>query len=72
MKSMKDKTMSKSAPAFLQGGKGKMAGKGSAGPQQAGQTTSAGKGGGKFIAGGKGKMAGKGSATPAPSGKTAK
>lgn len=72
MKSMKSKQMSKSAPPFMKGGNGKMAGKGSAGPQQAGQTTSAGKGGGKFIAGGKGKMAGKGSAMPAPSGKTAR
>lgn len=72
MKSMKDKTMSKSAPAFLQGGKGKMAGKGSAGPQSPGQTSSAGRGGGKYAAGGKGKMAGKGSSTPAPAGKTAK
>lgn len=55
----------KSSPQFATGGKGKMAGKGSAGPQVPGQTAQAGSGGGKFAAGGKAKMAGKGSAKPA-------
>ena len=72
MKNYTSKSMSKSAPPFAKGGSGKMAGKGSAGPQKADQTASAGKGGGKFAKGGSGKMAGKGSASPMVPGKTAR
>jgi len=65
-----NKTMSKSSPPFMKGGNGKMAGKGSAGPQKPETTASAGSGGGKFAVGGKGKMAGKTGAAPLQPGRT--
>lgn len=56
----------KKAPAFMKGGKGKMAGKQSAGPQKPGTSNPAmGSGGGKFAKGGKTKMAGKQTVSPA-------
>ncbi len=61
-----------SAPPFAKGGSTKMHKGMSAGPQKAGQSASAGKGGGKFAAGGKTKMFGKQSAGPMPSGRTGK
>jgi len=67
---MKGKVKSSSTPAFMQGGKGKMAGKQSAGTQKAGQTASMGSGGGKFGKGGSGKMFGKQVAGPQKSGRT--
>lgn len=65
----KSKVISSGSPAFAKGGKGKMFGKQSAGPQKAGVVghTTAGKGG-KFAKGGKGKMFGKQSAVPAKPG----
>lgn len=58
----------KKAPAFMKGGKGKMAGKQSAGPQKPGTSNPAmGSGGGRYAKGGSGKMAGKQTAGPAKS-----
>lgn len=61
---MKSKTIKSSKMAGPDAGKGHMFGKGSAGPQKAGQAASMGRGGGKFAKGGSGKMFGKGSAKP--------
>lgn len=65
----KSKVMSSSSPAFAKGGKAKMFGKQSAGPQKSGVSGHATSGnGGKFAKGGGKKMFGKQSAAPAKPG----
>lgn len=66
----KSKVTKKSSPQFVDpGASGRMAGKGSAGPQVPGQSASMGRGGGNFAKGGSsGRMSGKNTAknvTPA-------
>ncbi len=72
VKNSGSKVIKSSNAPFVRGGSGKMAGKGSVGPQVPGQTAQMGRGGGKFAKGGSGKMAGRTGAAPMPPGKSAR